>query len=82
MGASAVIATPPLPTATVGVFSSVLEPLSEPCQLISDSDFGTGDPGSSAAIEWAATGAAALTLFGAACVSGWVEAGEENTGSK
>lgn len=60
----------------------MLEPLSEPCQFISDSDFGTGDPGSSPAIEWAATGAAALTLFGAACVSGWMEVGKENMGNK
>lgn len=82
MGASAVIATSPLHTVTVSLFSTVLEPLSEPCQSISDSDFDTGNPGSSVAIEWAATGAAALTLFGAARVSGWMEVGKENVGSK
>lgn len=65
---------------TVSLFSSALEPLSEPCQFISDSDFDIGDPGSSAAIEWTATDAAALTLFGAACVSGWMEVDKENTG--
>lgn len=67
---------------TVPLFSTVLEPLSEPCQFISDSDFGTGDPGSSAGMEWAATDAGAWTFFGAACVCGWMEVGKENVGSK
>lgn len=66
---------------TVPLFSTVLQPLSEPCQFISDTDFDVGHPGSSAAIEWAATDAAALTFFGAACVSGWMEVGKENLGS-
>lgn len=71
-----------LHTVTVSLFSSALQPLSEPWWFISDSDFDIGDPGSSPAIAWTATDAAALTLFGAACVSGWMEVDKENIGSK
>ncbi|KAF4801875.1 hypothetical protein TURU_030558 [Turdus rufiventris] len=49
----------------------VLEPLDEPCQFISDSDFDIGDPGSLAAIEWAATDASALTLMLHVFLDGW-----------
>ena len=66
-----------LHTVTVSLFFSVLEPLSEPWWFISDSDFDIGDPGSSAAVAWTATDAAALTSFGAARVSGWMEGDKE-----
>lgn len=49
----------------------MLEPLDEPCQFISDSDFDIGDPGSLAAIEWAATDASALTLMLHVFLDGW-----------
>lgn len=71
MGASEVIATSPLAYWAVSLFSTVLEPLDEPCQFISDSDFDIEDPGSLAAIEWAATDAAALTLMLHVFLDGW-----------
>lgn len=71
MGASEVIATSPLAYWAVSLFSTLLEPLDEPCQFISDSDLDIGDPGSSADIEWAVTDVAALTLVLHAFLDGW-----------